>query len=226
VIIVGACSDSASESVLVETPVSTIEPPAASPTVSAAPTSVPPSSTSTPPTTAPPSTTVAPSSGGADPACVRVTDFDTPTWVIVNDGVMGGRSDAEGAVADGVLTWAGTIVTAGGGFSSIRGLVDGQLVDATELVVRIRTDGRPYELLATDALDGRGRVTHYTPIDAVGGDWAEVTVSLVDMEARVFGNPVTAEPFAPDAATQIGIILADGLDGPFAFEIDWIDACP
>jgi len=37
---------------------------------------------------------------------------------------------------------------------------------------------------------------------------------------------VTAEPFAPDAATQIGIILADGLDGPFAFEIDWIDACP
>ena len=155
-----------------------------------------------------------------------MTDFDTPTWVIVNDGVMGGRSEAEGAVADSVLTWAGTIVTAGGGFSSIRGLVDGQLVDATELVVRIRTDGRPYELLATDALDGRGRVTHYTPIDAVGGDWDEVTVSLVDMEARVFGNPVTAEPFAPDAATQIGVILADGLDGPFAFEIDWIDACP
>ena len=117
-------------------------------------------------------------------------------------------------------------MTAGGGFSSIRGLVDGQLVDATELVVRIRTDGRPYELLAADALDGRGRVTHYTPIDAVGGDWDEVTVSLVDMEARVFGNPVTAEPFAPGAATQIGVILADGLDGPFAFEIDWIDACP
>ena len=27
--------------------------------------------------------------------CVRVTDFDEPNWFIVNDGVMGGRSDAE-----------------------------------------------------------------------------------------------------------------------------------
>jgi len=69
------------------------------------------------------------------------------------------------------------------------------------------------------------RVTHYNPIPAVGGDWEVVVVPLIGMESRVFGNLVTSEPFDPDQATQIGVILADGIDGEFTFEIDWIDAC-
>lgn len=158
--------------------------------------------------------------------CERLTEFDDANWFIVNDGVMGGRSQAQGAIGDGALTWTGTIVTAGGGFSSIRGPVDGEFTGATSLTLRVRTDGRPYELLADDAVDSRGRVTHYAPIQVTGGAWQEVSVSLVDMEARVFGNPVIAEPFAPDLATQVGVILADGIDGDFSFEIDWIDACP
>ena len=48
---------------------------------------------------------------------------------------------------------------------------------------------------------------------------------LTGMESRVFGNLVTSELFDPDQATQIGVILADGIDGEFALEIDWIDAC-
>ncbi|MEM9466783.1 MAG: CIA30 family protein [Actinomycetota bacterium] len=176
-------------------------------------------------------TTVAPDASttttlGATPACVRVTDFDDTTWFIVNDGVMGGRSSADGAVDEVGLTWTGTIVTAGGGFSSIRGPVDGELDGATSLTMRVRTDGRRYELLADDATRGQARVTHYAPIDAIGGDWEEVIVSLVGMEPRIFGSLVTAEPFVPDLATQIGVILADGVDGEFEFEIDWIDACP
>ncbi|MGA0330705.1 MAG: CapA family protein, partial [Ilumatobacteraceae bacterium] len=34
-----------------------------------------------------------------------------------------------------------------------------------------------------------------------------------------------AVPFDPQNATQIGIILSDGNDGPFRLELDWIDAC-
>ena len=32
-------------------------------------------------------------------------------------------------------------------------------------------------------------------------------------------------PFEPAQATSIGLFLADGLDGPFMIEVDWIDAC-
>ena len=176
------------------------------------------------PTASAPATTL--SSTGEPSDCERLAEFDDGDWFIVNDGVMGGRSQAEGAVEDGVLTWRGTIVTAGGGFSSIRGPIDGMFARATSLVLRIRTDGRAYELLANDALKGRGRVTHYVSIDATGGAWEEVSVSLTNMEARVFGNPVAADPFVPELATQVGVILADGVDGDFTFEIDWIDVCP
>ena len=178
----------------------------------------------TEPTASAPATTL--SSTGEPSDCERLAEFDDGDWFIVNDGVMGGRSQAEGAVEDGVLTWRGTIVTAGGGFSSIRGPIDGMFARATSLVLRIRTDGRAYELLANDALKGRGRVTHYVSIDATGGAWEEVSVSLTNMEARVFGNPVAADPFVPELATQVGVILADGVDGDFTFEIDWIDVCP
>ncbi len=183
-----------------------------------------PSTTAAPATTASPSSTTSesPTTTISD-RCVRVTDFEEPNWFIVNDGVMGGRSDAIGVIDSSRLKWSGTIVTVGGGFSSIRGLVDGSLTGATELELRIRTDGRAYELLADD--DPSTRVTHYNPIRAVGGDWEVVVVPLTGMESRVFGNLVTSEPFDPDRATQIGVILADGIDGEFTFEIDWIDAC-
>ena len=154
---------------------------------------------------------------------MRVTDFDEPGWFIVNDGVMGGRSDARGVIDSSRLEWSGTIVTLGGG--SRRSAAGGRRLAgrATELELRIRTDGRAYELLADD--DASTRVTHYHPIPAVGGDWEVVVVPLTGMESRVFGNLVTSEPFDPGQATQIEVILADGIDGEFAFEIEWIDAC-
>ena len=158
--------------------------------------------------------------------CVRLTDFQDPTWIIVNDGVMGGRSEAQGVIEDGVLTWTGTIVTTGGGFSSIRGPVDGEFAGATSLTLRIRNDGRRYELLVDDVFGERARVTYYNPIETIGGAWQEISVPLTEMEARVFGTPVMADPFAPEFATQVGVILADGMDGEFQFQIDWIDACP
>ena len=193
--------------------------------------------TTSPPTTVPPTTatstttTVAVATTATAAECRRIEDFDDSAgqrWGIVNDGVMGGRSEGAAALIDGVLTFAGNIETDGGGFSSIRGLVEQDaLADAVRLVLRVRTDGRDYELLADDAVTGRDRrVTHYQPIPAVtAGEWADVEVPLFDMEARVFGRTVTDLPFDPALATVIGVILADGIDGPFLVEVDWIDAC-
>lgn len=196
-----ATDDSPAEPILDEEPSATTE--------------VPESTSPTPPPTA----------AVPEPDCARVTDFARPDWFIVNDGVMGGRSEAGGQLEGSVLVWTGTIQTAGGGFSSIRGPVGADLDGATSLRLRIRTDGRRYEFLASDSATDRQRITYYTPVLASGGGWETVEVSLTEMEARIFGTPVLATPFVPGDATQIGIILADGVDGDFTFEIDWIDAC-
>jgi hypothetical protein len=175
-------------------------------------------------------------------ACRIVADLEDPEelrrWQIVNDGVMGGRSTAEAEVVDSVLSMTGEIVTAGGGFSSIRLALDEPLGDATELIVRLRTDGRTYELTVSDAAPGRDRrVSHQGPIGAVGVQneadpswddepWEDVAVDLTDLSATLFGRAVDVVPFQPDSAVEVGIILADGTDGPFRFQLDRIAACP
>lgn len=193
-------------------------------------------STSTPPTTGPTSTT-APSEGEradetGDDGCRIVADLEAPEelgrWRIVNDGVMGGRSSAEAGVADSVLVLTGEIVTDGGGFSSVRLDLDEPLGDVTRLQLRVRTDGRRYDVTMADAAPGRDRrVSHQAPIEAAeAGEWDEVSVDLTDLATSIFGQSVVVDPFVPAAAVEVGIILADGADGPFRIELDWIRACP
>jgi len=97
-------------------------------------------------------------------------------WRVVNDGVMGGRSSADADVVDSVLILAGDIVTDGGGFSSVRLVLDEPLGVVTGLLLRVRTDGRSYELTVADAAPGRDpRISHQGPIPAIGdGEWEEV----------------------------------------------------
>ncbi len=57
-------------------------------------------------------------------------------------------------------------------------------------------------------------------------EWEEPLVPLTNLDARAFG---TARPTLPEfdlgQISTFGIILADGIDGPFSFAIDRIDAC-
>jgi hypothetical protein len=175
------------------------------------------------------------SSATPDPqACRRLTDFDaddTGQWFIVNDGVMGGRSDGGGFIADSRLRFEGTVVTDGGGFTSARLGLDGdELVDTARLEMRVRPDGRTYGITLDDAAASGGLfVSHRAdldigPVDSDG--WAMATVEYDRTVPSVFGQLVDAPPFDPAAARELGIIIADGIDGDFALDIDWIDACP
>ncbi|MEM8620046.1 MAG: CIA30 family protein [Actinomycetota bacterium] len=204
------------------------------------PTTLAPSTTSSPSTTLPPSTvspttaaTDVPATAAGDEAdCVRIADFDDlDSWVIVNDGVMGGRSAGQAAVDDSVLRFSGSVVTAGGGFTSIRlGLAGGELAGSDRLRMRLRPDTRTYGLTLADdqTINGR-RIAHGADLpgaDELDDDgFAIVELPYSELEPTVFGQLVLAEPFRPDAASEIGIIIADGVDGPFALDVDWIDAC-
>jgi len=187
------------------------------------------STTELEPDESPTPTTNAAGDQPVDTRCVRLADFTTAdSWIIVNDGVMGGKSIGEGALGDGVLTFSGVINTNGGGFSSVRGAVDVDVApDATEFRLRVRTDGRRYELQVDDAAADRDpRVTHYLPLtDAIADEWSEVVVRSADAEARTFGVPRDASPLEMSSLVSVGIILSDGVDGPFRMDIDHIDAC-
>ena len=166
-------------------------------------------------------------------ACRRLTDFaadDTRQWFVVDDGVMGGRSDGGGFIRDSVLRFEGDVVTEGGGFTSARTPLEGdELFDTSRLEMRVRPDGRTYGLTLEDATAFGGRlVAHRADLDigATGDDgWAIATVEYDELVPSVFGQLVDAPPFDPSTAREFGIIIADGIDGDFILDIDWIDAC-
>ena len=165
--------------------------------------------------------------------CLRLTDFadDDGAWVIVNDGVMGGRSNGMVEIADSTMRFTGTVVTQGGGFTSVRYQLGGTDLAGTQRAeMRVRSDQRTYGLTFEDASQLGGRsVSHRAdlatdgPVDADG--WQIVTVAYDELRPSVFGEPVEAAPFDPDQASEIGIIIDDGVDGDFTLDVDWIDAC-
>lgn len=170
---------------------------------------------------------------GPAPGCRRVDDFDTDDarWFVVNDGVMGGRSEGRITIEDSVLRFDGTIVTAGGGFTSVRLRLDGdELAGSTRIDLRVRADGRGYGMTYEDdeAIQGRS-VSHVagfaeaSPADDDG--FQTVSLGHDALAPSIFGRLVDAPPFDPDAAREIGIIIADGIDGDFVLDVDWIDAC-
>lgn len=165
-------------------------------------------------------------------ACERVTNFDNGDgWVVVNDGVMGGGSVGMTEFTDSTLQFTGEVVTAGGGFTSVRlQLFDAELADSDSIALRVRADERTYGLTLEDAAQtGRRAVSHRADLTidgpADGDGWQIVDVSYDDLRPSIFGQPLDAPPFDPDQATEIGIIISDGIDGDFALEVDWIDSC-
>jgi len=169
--------------------------------------------------------------------CERLENFGDEAldrWTVVNDGVMGGRSIGEIEIGGGVVRFSGNIDTNGGGFSLMRvsTLRDGSsLEDALGgvdyLQLRVRSaNGRGYEFIAEDQ-SSPSQVMHFAPLPvSAEGLWQEPLIPLADLEARAFGNRLSqAEPFILEEVTSIGVILADGLDGPFSLEINRIDAC-
>lgn len=169
--------------------------------------------------------------------CWRVEDFGeeaTGRWRVINDGVMGGLSEGSVAYNGGVVTFAGTINTNGGGFSMIRTSIfrnDQTLADALAgaefLRLRVRSaNGRGYEVTLQDSTTNTA-VMHFVDLPAPNDSgWQEPVVSLADLDARVFGTERSSlPPFDLEQVSTLGVILADGLDGPFSLEIDRIDAC-
>ena len=158
-------------------------------------------------------------------------DFDNgpgeARWVAVNDGVMGGRSSGGPTVADGRLEFSGTLSLANnGGFSSVRSVGrDFDLSDASHMVLRVRGDGRRYQLrLATDARYRGMPISYGTEFDTTAGAWTEVRLPLAALRPTVRGSTLQGPPLDPSRVGEIGLLIADKREGAFTLLVDWIAA--
>lgn len=194
-----------------------------------------------------------PTAAEIDANVVLLTDFTDPArnarWSVVNDNVMGGRSDGRMAMTmtdldQGIMTLAGNINTNGGGFTSVRMRIDPTMFtseqDAAVLpelrAVRLTVRGdaaslkRPFALRLEDNIRRQRGINYRAllPLDpnADPDQWQTIEIAVADMQPTWRGNRLNPNDWAPlDTAqlARLGIILSDVRDGPYRLEIERIE---
>ena len=156
---------------------------------------------------------------------ITLFSFDRPdeaTWEVVNDGVMGGRSKGFVTVEQGALHFTGTLVTQGGGFTSVRAQRVGDLTGASGLELRVRGSGRRFEVEVDDGVRIVGRRVSRRAAFPTSADWTVVRVPFSALRSTVFGRAVNAPPIDLARLQGVGFYMVDGQDGPFRLDVDVI----
>ncbi|WP_405243390.1 CIA30 family protein [Lentisalinibacter salinarum] len=159
-----------------------------------------------------------------------VTDFTRASadlgWYVVNDNVMGGRSEGGFELQPGELRFSGSTNTRGGGFSSIRtGPLQLDLSRYDAIRLRVRGDGRRYTWrLTTDARHYGRPVAYWADFDTVAGDWHTVDVPFSRFVPRFRGTELAGPPLDMSAIAGMGLMIYDKHDGPFELQLATIHA--
>ena len=160
----------------------------------------------------------------------RLIDFqhakEATRWRAINDDVMGGVSRGHLHMEHGIGVFSGeTSLENNGGFASVRREPEAfDLSETAGLLLRVRGDGRRYQLrLRTDRLfDGGAYRALFQP---AAGEWQQLALPWHEFEAVFRGRRLEdAPPFDPGAIQQVGLLIADRTAGPFRLEVDWLDA--
>jgi NADH dehydrogenase [ubiquinone] 1 alpha subcomplex assembly factor 1 len=170
---------------------------------------------------------LATAAAGQEPDPVSLVDFRAglpDDWAIVNDGVMGGVSSSTLTWEDGAAVFAGDLsLENNGGFASVRiAIPPGALAGADRLSVRVRGDGKRYQLRLRPGRRFDG-VAFAASFDTRAGEWTDVSLPLAAFQPTFRGyRPRGVGPLDPARVGQLGFMLTDKQEGPFRLEIEWI----
>lgn len=149
-------------------------------------------------------------------------------WKVVDDGVMGGLSKGNLSFSeDGILRFSGELsLENNGGFSSLRtGDLNLDLAGSEGLVIRVKGDGRTYQMrISTDARFRGMEVSFMAGFATKKGEWTEVRVPFASFVGSWRGTMLKDEVFNPAKISRLGLLLGDKKAGPFSMEVDWIRA--
>jgi NADH dehydrogenase [ubiquinone] 1 alpha subcomplex assembly factor 1 len=160
---------------------------------------------------------------------VKVIDFadvnQVSSWQAVNDVVMGGRSSSRLLPTEtGTAVFAGNVsFENNGGFASVRSNhLAFSLDQAKGLCIRFAGDGKRYKLnLRTDT--SLESINWQVRLDGAAEQWQEQPFNWDAFRPTRHGREVPdAPPFDPAAVIGVGLLIADGQEGPFRLELAWI----
>jgi NADH dehydrogenase [ubiquinone] 1 alpha subcomplex assembly factor 1 len=157
-----------------------------------------------------------------------IVDFAEPNavqWNIVNDGVMGGLSTSDLELTDeNTALFSGFVsLENNGGFASTRATFRSMdLSGYAGVRLKVRGDGRRYQIRFRQdgSFDG---VAYQAEFGTTPGEWLEIDLPFEMFRPSFRGRvPPGAGPLDPARIRQMGFLIGDKKEGPFALEIAWV----
>lgn len=143
-------------------------------------------------------------------------------WNIVNDTVMGGRSQARMRIRNSKAEFEGYLSLANnGGFSSVRAYYPNNLFDINSIVLRVKGDGRKYSFRVR--AENNSWVSYTQSFATKKDTWQEVTLNIEDFYPTYRGYNLRDIPkLSESIIREVGLMISDKVEGNFKIDIDWI----
>ncbi len=147
---------------------------------------------------------------------------DISTWQVVNDDVMGGRSQATFNLNDkGHGVFKGIVsLENNGGFSSVRHRFDAITNKQYQKVaIRLKGDGKRYQFRVKSTLDQRHSYVAYFE---TSGAWQTVVLPFETLYPAFRGQKLDLPNFDGESLAEFAILIGNKKAEAFHLEMDWI----
>ena len=144
-------------------------------------------------------------------------------WVIVDDGVMGGRSKGNFKLSkDGFGVFEGKIsLENNGGFSSLRYKFPKiETKEYSKVVLKLKGDSKQYQFrVKTNSGDYYSYITTFS----TSGKWQEIEIPLKDMYPSYRGRKLDQPNFSGDYIEEIMFLIGNKKEENFKLLLDNIE---
>ena len=155
-----------------------------------------------------------------------LVDFNTKSnisdWKIVNDVVMGGRSNGSFKLnVDGHGTFSGDVsLENNGGFSSLRYRFKGKTVKGyTKAILTIKGDGKNYQFRMKSSVYDRHS---YIANISTNGKWQTIKITLSEMYPALRGYQLNIPNYQTETLEEIAFLIGNKKEENFQLLIDSI----
>ena len=150
-------------------------------------------------------------------------DSDLSNWTVVDDVVMGGRSDGHFDLnEDGHAVFHGKVsLENNGGFSSVRYRFEQKNIAAYSTIsIRLKGDGKPYQFRVKSSQDERHSYIHHFE---TSGEWETITIPLGEMQAKFRGRTLDMPNYPAQVLEEVAFLIGNKEAEVFRLELDKIE---
>ena len=144
-------------------------------------------------------------------------------WTVVDDNVMGGRSNGHFKVSDrGTGIFYGSVsLENNGGFSSVRHRFETHEIHwASKFLLKIKGDGKRYQFrVKSSAGEYQSYITHVNTT----GEWQEVEIPIEDLYPTFRGRRLNLPNYPGEYLQEIAFLIANKKAEDFRLEIGRIE---